>query len=144
MKKIIVFFLVFTNCSIALSSSESSDSTTTTSVELTKCEKLELEYTNLSNKLFNTSFELNTFIDDISAGSVDEDRIYFFENLDKNWNYQEIYLNYLEVRFEVYSKINALYSNNTECPISGDQEISLEQVDLAKSDLEEFKKKYNN
>jgi len=65
MKKIIVFFLVFTNCSIALSSSESDDSTTTTSVELTKCEKLELEYTNLSNKLFNTSFELNTFIDDI-------------------------------------------------------------------------------
>ena len=144
MKKIIVFFLVFTNCSVALSSSESDPLTTTTSVELTKCEKLELEYTNLSNKLFNTSFELNTFIDDISAGSINEDRTYFFENLDKNWNYQEIYLNYLEVRFEVYSKINALYANNSECPISGDQEISLEQVDSAKSDLEEFKKKYNN
>ena len=91
MKKIIVFFLVFTNCSIALSSSEGSDSTTTTFLELTKCEKLELEYTNLSNKIFNTSFELNTFIDDISLGSVDEDRTYFFEKLDKNWNYQEIY-----------------------------------------------------
>jgi len=101
MKKIIVFFLVFTNCAITLSSSESDNSTTTTSLELTKCEILELEYTNLSNKLFNTSFELNIIIDDISA-------------------------------------------NNTECAVSGDQEISLEQVDSAKNDLEEFKKKYNN
>ena len=33
----------------------------------------------LSNELFNTSFELNEYIDDISPNSVDEDRNSFFD-----------------------------------------------------------------
>ncbi|MDA2970184.1 MAG: hypothetical protein O3A48_04405 [Actinomycetota bacterium] len=144
MKKIIVLMVVFINCSVSPSSSANNEITTTSFIELDECEKLELEYTNLSNELFNTSFELNNFIDNISPSNIDEDKDYFFENIDKNWNYQEIYLNYLEVRLKVYSRVNALYKSNTNCSISGDQEISLEQVEAAKNDLEDFKKKIND
>lgn len=144
MKKIIVLMVVFINCSVSPSSSTNNEITTTSFIELDECEKLELEYTNLSNELFNTSFELNNFIDNISPSNIDEDKDYFFENIDKNWNYQEIYLNYLEVRLKVYSRVNALYKSNTNCSISGDQEISLEQVEAAKNDLEDFKKKIND
>jgi len=119
MKKIIVLMVVFINCSVSPSSSANNEITTTSFIELDECEKLELEYTNLSNELFNTSFELNNFIDNIS-------------------------LNYLEVRLKVYSRVNALYKSNTNCSISGDQEISLEQVEAAKNDLEDFKKKIND
>jgi len=129
---------------VSPSSSANNEITTTSFIELDECEKLELEYTNLSNELFNTSFELNNFIDNISPSNIDEDKDYFFENIDKNWNYQEIYLNYLEVRLKVYSRVNALYKSNTNCSISGDQEISLEQVEAAKNDLEDFKKKIND
>jgi hypothetical protein len=144
MKKFLVFLLLFTACSVSLTD-ESLESTTTTSTEiLTPCEQIEKEYIDLSNKLFNTSFELNKYIDDLSPKSVDDDRVSFFEDLEKNWNYQGVYKNYLEVRFEVYKSINNLYINNSDCLIDGDQEISSEQVDEAKKDLDEFKEKYES
>jgi hypothetical protein len=144
MKKFLIFLLLFTACSVSLTD-ESLESTTTTSTEiLTPCEQIEKEYIDLSNKLFNTSFELNKYIDDLSPKSVDDDRVSFFEDLEKNWNYQGVYKNYLEVRFEVYKSINNLYINNSDCLIDGDQEISSEQVDEAKKDLDEFKEKYES
>ena len=144
MKKFLIFLLLFTACSVSLTD-ESLESTTTTSTEvLTLCEQIEKEYIDLSNELFNTSFELNKYIDDLSPNSVDDDRVSFFEDLEKNWNYQGVYKNYLEVRFEVYKSINNLYINNSDCLIDGDQEISSEQVDEAKKDLNEFKEKYGS
>ena len=144
MKKFLIFLLLFTACSVSLTD-ESLESTTTTSTEiLTPCEQIEKEYIDLSNKLFNTSFELNKYIDDLSPKSVDDDRVSFFEDLEKNWNYQGVYKNYLEVRFEVYKSINNLYINNSDCLIDGDQEISSEQVGEAKKDLDEFKEKYGS
>jgi hypothetical protein len=144
MKKFLVFLLLFTACSVSLTD-ESLESTTTTSTEiLTPCEQIEKEYIDLSNKLFNTSFELNKYIDDLSPKSVDDDRVSFFEDIEKNWNYQGVYKNYLEVRFEVYKSINNLYINNSDCLVDGDQEISSEQVDEAKKDLDEFKEKYES
>ena len=142
-KKLLIILIFFTSCSVSLSN-ETVDTTTSTSVDLTFCEQIEKEYIDLSNELFNTSFELNKYIDDISPNSVDEDRNSFFDNLEKNWNYQEVYKNYLEVRLKVYKSINTLYTNNSECLISGDQEISNEQVDKAKKDLDDFIEKYGS
>ena len=142
-KKLLIILIFFTSCSVSLSS-ETVETTTSTSVDLTICEQIEKEYIDLSNELFNTSFELNKYIDDISPNSVDEDRNSFFDNLEKNWNYQEVYKNYLEVRLKVYKSINTLYTNNSECLISGDQEISNEQVDKAKKDLDDFIEKYGS
>ena len=142
-KKLLIILIFFTSCSVSLSN-ETVETTTSTSVDLTFCEQIEKEYIDLSNELFNTSFELNKYIDAISPNSVDEDRNSFFDNLEKNWNYQEVYKNYLEVRLKVYKSINTLYSNNSECLISGDQEISNEQVDKAKKDLDDFIEKYGS
>ena len=142
-KKLLIVLVFFTSCSVSLSN-ETVETTTSTSVDLTFCEQIEKEYIDLSNELFNTSFELNKYIDDISPNSVDEDRNSFFDNLEKNWNYQEVYKNYLEVRLKVYKSINTLYTNNSECLISGDQEISNEQVDKAKKDLDDFIEKYGS
>lgn len=142
-KKLLIILIFFTSCSVSLSN-ETVETTTSTSVDLTICEQIEKEYIDLSNELFNTSFELNKYIDDISPNSVDEDRNSFFDNLEKNWNYQEVYKNYLEVRLKVYKSINTLYTNNSECLISGDQEISNEQVDKAKKDLDDFIEKYGS
>ena len=142
-KKLLIILIFFTSCSVSLSS-ETVETTTSTSVDLTFCEQIEKEYIDLSNELFNTSFELNKYIDDISPNSVDEDRNSFFDNLVKNCNYQEVYKNYLEVRLKVYKSINTLYTNNSECLISGDQEISNEQVDKAKKDLDDFIEKYGS
>ncbi len=142
-KKLLIILIFFTSCSVSLSN-ETVETTTSTSVDLTFCEQIEKEYIDLSNELFNTSFELNKYIDAISPNSVDEDRNSFFDNLEKNWNYQEVYKNYLEVRLKVYKSINTLYENNSECLISGDQEISNEQVDKAKKDLDDFIEKYGS
>ena len=142
-KKLLIILIFFTSCSISLSN-ETVETTTFTTEILTLCEKTEREYIDLSNELFNTSFELNKYIDDISPNSVNEDRNSFFDNLEKNWNYQEVYKNYLEVRLKVYKSINNLYANNSECLISGDQEISNEQVEAAKKDLGDFVEKYGS
>ena len=90
------------------------------------------------------SFELNRFIDDISPNNVDSDRDKFFKDMEKNWDYQEVYKNYLEVRLDVYSNINKLYDDNSDCIVSGDQEISTEQVKEAEKDLSDFISKYEN
>ena len=111
---------------------------------LTICEVLEAEYIKFSNELFNTSFELNKFIDNISPNNVDSDREKFFKDMGKNWDYQEVYKNYLEVRLDVYSNINKLYNDNSDCVVSGDQEISIEQVKEAEKDLSDFISKYEN
>ena len=118
--------------------------TTPEEANLTVCEVLEAEYIKFSNELFNTSFELNRFIDDISPNNLDNDRDKFFKDMEKNWDYQEVYKNYLEVRLDVYSNINKLYDDNSDCIVSGDQEISIEQVKEAEKDLSDFISKYEN
>lgn len=144
MKKLIFFIFFLTACSANIITDSNEPVETTTASDLTVCEILEIEYIELSNKLFNTSFELNRFIDDISPNNVDSDRDQFFKDMEKNWEYQEIYKNYLEIRLNVYSNINKLYENNSDCIVSGDQEISIEQVKEAEKDLSNFVSKYEN
>ena len=144
MKKLIFFIFFLTACSANIIIDSNEPVETTTASDLTVCEILEIEYIELSNKLFNTSFELNRFIDDISPNNVDSDRDQFFKDMEKNWEYQEIYKNYLEIRLNVYSNINKLYENNSDCIVSGDQEISKEQVKEAEKDLSNFVSKYEN
>ena len=144
MKKLIFFIFFLTACSANIITDSNEPVETTTANDLTVCEILEIEYINLSNKLFNTSFELNRFIDDISPNNVDSDRDQFFKDMEKNWDYQEIYKSYLEIRLNVYSNINKLYENNSDCIVSGDQEISKKQVKEAEKDLSNFVSKYEN
>lgn len=144
MKKLIFFIFFLTACSANIITDSNEPVETTTANDLTVCEILEIEYIELSNKLFNTSFELNRFIDDISPNNVDSDRDQFFKDMEKNWDYQEIYKDYLEIRLNVYSNINKLYENNSDCIVSGDQEISIEQVKDAEKDLSNFVSKYEN
>jgi len=144
MKKLIFFIFFLTACSANIITDSNEPVETTTANDLTVCEILEIEYIELSNKLFNTSFELNRFIDDISPNNVDSDRDQFFKDMEKNWDYQEIYKSYLEIRLNVYSNINKLYENNSDCIVSGDQEISIEQVKEAEKDLSNFISKYEN
>ena len=144
MKKLVVFIIFLTACSANLVTNSDDPVETTINENLTVCEALEAEYIEFSNELFNTSFELNRFIDDISPNNLDSDRDKFFKDMEKNWDYQEVYKNYLEVRLNVYSNINKLYDNNSECIVSGDQEISIEQVKEAEKDLSDFISKYEN
>ena len=116
--------------------------TTVIEMELTVCEKVEKEYISLSNELFVTSFELNDYINNLSAALVEEDRIIFFEDMDKNVDYQFIYQKYLETRAYVYEEINSLYKTNKDCPIAGDQEIADEKVLEAKKELADFLDNY--
>ena len=144
MKKLVVFIVFLSACSANLVTSSDDPVETTINENLTVCEALEAEYIEFSNELFNTSFELNRFIDDISPNNVDSDRDKFFKDMEKNWDYQEVYKNYLEVRLDVYSNINKLYDDNSDCIVSGDQEISTEQVKEAQKDLSDFISKYEN
>ena len=144
MKKLVVFIVFLTACSANLVTNSDDPVETTVNENLTVCELLEAEYIKFSNELFNTSFELNRFIDDMSPNNLDSDRDKFFKDMEKNWDYQEVYKNYLEVRLNVYSNINKLYDNNSECIVSGDQEISIEQVKEAEKDLSDFISKYEN
>ena len=144
MKKLVVFIVFLTACSANLVTNSDDPVETTINENLTVCEALEAEYIEFSNELFNTSFELNRFIDDISPNNVDSDRDKFFKDMEKNWDYQEVYKNYLEVRLDVYANINKLYDDNSDCIVSGDQEISTEQVKEAEKDLSDFISKYEN
>ncbi len=144
MKKLVVFIIFLTACSANLVTNSDDPVETTVNENLTVCELLEAEYIKFSNELFNTSFELNRFIDDISPNNLDSDRDKFFKDMEKNWDYQEVYKNYLEVRLNVYSNINKLYDKNSDCIVSGDQEISIEQVKEAEKDLSDFISKYEN
>ena len=116
--------------------------TTVIEMELTVCEKVEKEYISLSNELFVTSFELNDYINNLSAALVEEDRIIFFEDMDENVDHQFIYQKYLETRAYVYEEINSLYKTNRDCPIAGDQEIADEKVLEAKKELADFLDNY--
>lgn len=144
MKKLVVFIVFLSACSANLVTNSDDPVETTINENLTVCEALEAEYIEFSNELFNTSFELNRFIDDISPNNMDSDRDKFFKDMEKNWDYQEVYKNYLEVRLDVYSNINKLYDDNSDCIVSGDQEISTEQVKEAEKDLSDFISKYEN
>jgi len=140
----ILIIFIFTACSANLVTESNEPIKTQVDQDLTFCEILEKEYIQLSNNLFNTSFELNKFIDNISPNNLDIDRDKFFKDMERNWDYQEVYKNYLEVRLDVYLNINKLYDNNSDCVVSGDQEISKEQVKEAEKDLSDFKSKYEN
>ena len=142
-KSLILFLSFLSACSVS-PASEENQVTTTSTLPLTECEKTEIEYIELTNSLFDSSFELNKFIDSISPNPIDQDREKFFNDIEKNWEYQGEYKLYLETRLNVYKAIYALYNNNSECSISGDQEISLEQIETAEKDLKEFNDRYDN
>jgi hypothetical protein len=141
MKKLLLsIFFVF--CSSVSQEQVYETTTTVIDMELTLCEKVEKEYISLSNELFVTSFELNDYINNLSAALVEEDRIIFFEDMDENVNHQFIYQKYLETRAYVYEEINTLYKTNKDCPIAGDQEIADEKVLEAKKELTDFLDNY--
>ena len=137
MKKIILAIL-FVSCS----STSLEEVVVTTSivpeVELTICEKVEKEYVNLSNDLFNAGSNLNEYISNLSDRMLEENRNIFFIDIDVNINHQNVYKEYLQVRASVYQQINSLYKINTDCSIAGDQEISNNKVLEAKKDLSDF------
>ena len=141
MKKLLLV-LFFVSCSPSLGNQVLETTTSTALVELTLCEKVEKEYTSLSNELFVTSFELNDYINNLSDALVEDDRVIFFEDMGDNFDHQNIYKNYLETRAYVYEEINRLYKTNKECPIAGDQEIADEKVLEAKNELSEFLNNY--
>jgi molybdopterin converting factor small subunit len=141
MKKLLLV-LFFVSCSPSLGNQVLETTTSTALVELTLCEKVEKEYTSLSNELFVTSFELNDYINNLSDALVEDDRVVFFEDMGDNFDHQNIYKNYLEIRAYVYEEINRLYKTNKECPIAGDQEIADEKVLEAKKELSEFLNNY--
>ncbi|MDA9675374.1 hypothetical protein N9T60_01680 [Candidatus Actinomarina] len=141
MKKLLLV-LFFVSCSPSLGNQVLETTTSTALVELTLCEKVEKEYTSLSNELFVTSFELNDYINNLSDALVEDDRVVFFEDMRDNFDHQNIYKNYLETRAYVYEEINRLYKTNKECPIAGDQEIADEKVLEAKKELSEFLNNY--
>lgn len=141
MKKLLLV-LFFVSCSPSLGNQVLETTTSTALVELTLCEKVEKEYTSLSNELFVTSFELNDYINNLSDALVEDDRVVFFEDMGENFEHQNIYKNYLETRAYVYEEINRLYKTNKECPIAGDQEIADEKVLEAKKELSEFLNNY--
>lgn len=141
MKKLLLV-LFFVSCTPSLGNQVLETTTSTALVELTLCEKVEKEYTSLSNELFVTSFELNDYINNLSDALVEDDRVVFFEDMRDNFDHQNIYKNYLETRAYVYEEINRLYKTNKECPIAGDQEISDEKVLEAKKELSEFLNNY--
>jgi len=141
MKKLLLV-LFFVSCSPSLGNQVLETTTSTALVELTLCEKVEKEYTSLSNELFVTSFELNDYINNLSDALVEDDRVVFFEDMGENFDHQNIYKNYLEIRAYVYEEINRLYKTNKECPVAGDQEIADEKVLEAKKELSEFLNNY--
>ena len=141
MKKLLLI-LFFVSCSLSSGTQVPETTTSTALVELTLCEKVEKEYTSLSNELFVTSFELNDYINNLSDALVEDDRVVFFEDMGENFDHQNIYKNYLETRAYVYEEINRLYKTNKECPIAGDQEIADEKVLEAKKELSEFLNNY--
>ena len=141
MKKLL-FSVFFVFCSPVLQEQIYETTTTVIEMELTVCEKVEKEYISLSNELFVTSFELNDYINNLSAALVEEDRVIFFEDMDENVDHQFIYQKYLETRAYVYEEINSLYKTNRDCPIAGDQEIADEKVLEAKKELADFLDNY--
>jgi hypothetical protein len=141
MKRFLLVIFI-TSCTSSSSESTSETTTTTVEVELSVCEKVEKEYISLSNQLFETSFELNDYINNLSDALVEDDRAVFFEEMNENFDHQNIYKKYLETRASVYQQINSLYKQNNDCPIAGDQEISDEKVLESKKELSDFLSKY--
>jgi hypothetical protein len=141
MKRLLLVIFII-SCTSSSSESTSETTTTTVEVELSVCEKVEKEYISLSNQLFETSFELNDYINNLSDALVEDDRAVFFEEMNENFDHQNIYKKYLETRASVYQQINSLYKQNNGCPIAGDQEISDEKVLESKKELSDFLSKY--
>lgn len=138
-----VLLIVFISMCTANSVENISDTTTTiVQTELTICEQVEKDYISLSNQLFDTSFELNDYINNLSDALVEDDREIFFEEMETNTDHQNIYRKYLETRAFVYEQINILYKNNSDCPIAGDQEIADEKVTESKKELSDFINRY--
>ena len=140
--KKLLFIIFLTSCSTASIEEVLETTTTVVETELTICEVVEKEYIALSNQLFETSFELNDYINQLSDALVEDDRTIFFKDMDENIDHQEIYKKYLETRAYVYEQINILYNTNTDCPIAGDQEIGDEKVLEAKKELADFLDNY--
>ena len=86
-KQVLCIFLLAA-CSVEFQQEET---ITTTPVELTYCETVEVEYVNYSNALLKSSFEFNQYIDNLSEESMDADREKFFDEIDINYKYKAIW-----------------------------------------------------
>ena len=131
--KYLIFLSLLSFCSVQLQQNQKEITTTT---ELSFCEKIEVEYVNYSNILLESSWELNQFIDDISPDSMDDDRDKFFDDMEYNYKYKEVYIYYLETRVEYLTKIYDLIVGNLKCEFPNDQSISIDQVQKAQDDLD--------
>ena len=96
--KKLLFIIFLASCSTASVEEVLETTTTVVETELTICEVVEKEYIALSNQLFETSFELNDYINQLSDALVEDDRTIFFKDMDENIDHQEIYKKYLETR----------------------------------------------
>ena len=73
-------FISFTTsfCSVDIQTLEQEITTTSTTIELTFCDKIEIEYVGYSNKLFDNTKDFNLDLDELSPDSIDIDRKTFF------------------------------------------------------------------
>ena len=127
-----IIFLLVVNCSVELQKDKEE---TTTTTELTYCERVEIKYVNYSNNLLDSAWQLNQYIDDISPDSMDSDREKFFIGIDINYKYKNEYIVYLENRVKYLTKIYELITSNMNCEFPNDQSITIEQVQKAQDDL---------
>ncbi len=124
-----------TFCSVDIQTLEQEITTTSTTIELTFCDKIEIEYVGYSNKLFDNTKDFNLYLDEISPDSIDNDRKTFFDEIDINYKYREVYISYLEVRLDNLTNIYNLLTENMECYFPDDQSIALEQITKAQEEL---------
>ena len=131
----LIFYLcciLFSFCSVQLAQ-DVSESTTTTVLDY--CQTIEVQYVNLSNELLSAANEFTSYIDDISPNQINTDREIFFSELDINYKYKEIYIEYLTQRYDYLLKIRNLLVDNSECNFPNDQSITADQLLKAEQEL---------
>tara|TARA_B100000700_G_scaffold49662_1_gene52554 strand:+ start:657 stop:1115 length:459 start_codon:yes stop_codon:yes gene_type:complete len=142
--KIVVFFFYLSLivnlsfCSVTLQTEDQDTAATSTTIELTFCDEIEIEYVEYSNQLFDNTKQFNIFLDEISPESIDVDRKTFFDEIEINYKYREVYVSYLEVRLDNLNNIYTLLTENIDCYFPDDQTIALEQIIKAQNELDTF------
>ena len=134
----VLISFAFNFCSVDIQTIEQDSTTPSTTNELTFCEKIEIEYVGYSNNLFDNTKDFNLYLDEISPDSIDIDRKTFFDEIDINYKYREVYISYLEVRLDNLTNIYNLLTENIECYFPDDQSIALEQITKAQEELNLF------
>ena len=132
------FLILFSFCSVQLAQ-DTTESTTTT--VLNYCQTVEVQYVNLSNELLTAANEFTNYIDEISPNQINIDREVFFEEIEINYKYKDIYIQYLTQRYDYLLQIRDLLVNNSECNFPNDQSITSEQLEKAEEELQKAKNK---